>query len=138
MTNGAIRYTVTLTFAPGLLTRQAGGIRFGLDQAMLRRDGKPVLPGTLVKGNLRHAWESLAHNGVEEIGQDEIEALLGQGRTRSRHCSDNLPPAPRRKGTGAAHCCSTTAGRPREPPPAPSATASVSTGRAGRWPPGPC
>ncbi len=78
MTNRTIRYCVTLTFAPGLLTRQQGAIPFGLDQAMLRRDEKPVLPGTLIKGNLRHAWESLMEKGIGDIGKNEIEALLGQ------------------------------------------------------------
>ncbi len=83
VSNETIQYIVTLTFSGGLLTRQAGGIRFGLDQAMLRhwKDGRPAIPGTVIKGNLRHAWEGLMENGIDEISDDCIHSLLGQSPT---------------------------------------------------------
>lgn len=43
-----------------ILTNTSGAIKFGLD-ATMRRDrlNRPAFPGSLIKGNLRHAWEDL-------------------------------------------------------------------------------
>lgn len=53
-------FTIELTLVAPILTRASGSVRFGMDSAMLRDDQeRPALPGSLVKGNLRHAWEAL-------------------------------------------------------------------------------
>ncbi len=77
MVSKRISFKVRLYFSGGLLSRAAGGIRFGLDQAMLRAHGNhsPALPGSLIKGNLRHAWQALAKAGHQEIDQHLIQLL---------------------------------------------------------------
>jgi len=55
------RFKVDVTLVAPVLTMASGAIGMGLDAATLRDPmGRPALPGTLVKGNLRHAWEELA------------------------------------------------------------------------------
>lgn len=52
------RIQITLT-APWLVHGNDPG-KFGLDATLLRNhEGKPVLPGTLLQGRLRHAWEEM-------------------------------------------------------------------------------
>ncbi len=51
------RYTVTLTLRAPVLSQAAGGRSIGIDAAALRHDDRPALPGSLIRGNLRHAWE---------------------------------------------------------------------------------
>ncbi len=47
-------YRLDLRFDGPVLSHAAGSLAFGLDAAMLRHRGKPVLNGSLVRGNLRH------------------------------------------------------------------------------------
>ena len=77
MASERICFRVRLYFSGGLLSRAAGGIRFGLDQAMLRAHGNhsPALPGSLIKGNLRHAWQALDRAGHQEIGKYLLQLL---------------------------------------------------------------
>ncbi len=62
MSTQRIIFTIELALRAPILTQAAGAIAFGLDTAM-RRDaqGRPCLPGTLIKGNLRHAWDALSN-----------------------------------------------------------------------------
>ena len=78
MTSNRTCFKVKLCFSGGMLSRAAGGIRFGLDQAMLRESwsNAPALPGSLIKGNLRHAWRALAQAGHDKIGR-HLNQLLG-------------------------------------------------------------
>jgi|GEM_PF-2996026 len=59
-----IQHHITLHFTlqGPILTQGFGAHSHGLDSAVLRdHKGKPVLPGTLIKGNLRHAILELQH-----------------------------------------------------------------------------
>jgi hypothetical protein len=51
------RYAVTLTLQAPVLSQAAGGRTLGIDAAALSDEGQPALPGSLIRGNLRHAWE---------------------------------------------------------------------------------
>jgi len=53
-------YELVLSFQAPLLTQQSGTLGVGIDSMMQRYQGKPVLNGSLVKGNLRHALSQLA------------------------------------------------------------------------------
>jgi hypothetical protein len=69
-------YVLDLQFAGPLLSRAAGTLVLGVDAAMQRRRGVPVLGGSLVRGNLRHALEEF--DGLLEGGLgDCIDRWLG-------------------------------------------------------------
>lgn len=54
------RFTVTLTLAAPVMSQASGARTFGIDAAQIRDEqNRPALPGTLIRGNLRHAWERL-------------------------------------------------------------------------------
>ncbi len=53
-------YELVLNFQAPLLSQQVGTLSAGIDSMMQRYQGKPVLNGSLVKGNLRHALYQLA------------------------------------------------------------------------------
>lgn len=56
------RFTVDITFIAPIISQSSGALRLGLDAAMLRdRTGTPAIPGTLIQGNLSHAWNDLSH-----------------------------------------------------------------------------
>jgi hypothetical protein len=86
------RFTVRITLIAPILTQASGSLGFGLDSAM-RRDpsDRPALPGTLVRGNLRHAWQQL-NQVLEASGANliDIAGLLGQESSE-----DNQPDATR-------------------------------------------
>ncbi|MBA1330075.1 hypothetical protein QQ73_02425, partial [Candidatus Endoriftia persephone str. Guaymas] len=80
---------ITLTFTGPFLTKSSAPGDWGLDET-LARDGadRHLLPGTLVVGKLRQAWEELADLAVEQqkVGKEwpgavpepsEIARLLG-------------------------------------------------------------
>ncbi len=54
------RFTVTLVLQAPIISQAAGGRALGLDAAALRAEEQPALPGSLIRGNLRHAWEKFA------------------------------------------------------------------------------
>jgi len=60
------RYTLSLTLQAPLLTQSVGALGFGFDLSTLRDDKTPVLPGSLVRGNLRETLERFA----EILGQN--------------------------------------------------------------------
>lgn len=67
-------YTITLALRAPVLTAAQGGHAFGIDSAMLRDwNGLPALPGSLVRGNLRHAWTDLNGYGADI----DVAAWLG-------------------------------------------------------------
>lgn len=70
----ARHYRLRLVFAGPLLSRAVGTLGFGVDAAMQRYRGRPVIAGSLVRGNLRHALEHFAEVlGGHEEGADLIE-----------------------------------------------------------------
>jgi hypothetical protein len=67
-----IAWKITLTLEGPILTKSTAPGAFGLDAIMARNAAdQPCLPGTLLKGRLRQAWEELG------IYQDEEKHPLG-------------------------------------------------------------
>lgn len=72
------RFQVTLVFDSAVLSHVAGAIPFGLDAAMLQEEGKPALPGSLIRGNLRHAWNQVVEKGFSSrLSKEMVTVLLG-------------------------------------------------------------
>lgn len=65
---------VKLTLRGPILSQSTGPGSWGVDAAMARRNGVPVLPFSLVRGKLSEAWEELNKLGGSQI---DIEDLLG-------------------------------------------------------------
>jgi hypothetical protein len=105
-------FTVRIRFTAPVVSQAAGAIGHGIDTAPLcGRDDIPVLPGTLLAGNLREIWEYFANlpDGSEKIiRQDLIDDWLGAksrvGRTprRGRLIFDEFWRA-EEKGIGVLH-----------------------------------
>ena len=78
-------FTVRIRFAAPVVSQSAGAIGHGIDTAPLRsRDDIPVLPGTLLVGNIREIWEYfVAETKGNVIQQGLIEDWLGQAATDS-------------------------------------------------------
>lgn len=53
-------YVLELTFSAPLLSQAPGVLALGVDVAMQRYRGQPVLNGSLIRGNIRHALEEFA------------------------------------------------------------------------------
>ncbi len=72
-----LRYKVTLRIKAPILTQASGSIGFGLDTATLRDNKeRPVLTGSLIRGNIRHAWQDLQDiTGMPY--QSDIDKWLG-------------------------------------------------------------
>ncbi|MBK6744818.1 MAG: hypothetical protein IPG66_18435 [Hydrogenophilales bacterium] len=71
-------FTLSLTLTAPFLTQSSGAAAFGLDAAVARDHlGRPILPNTLVVGNLSHAWQSMHALGVAEA--EDCLTWLGTG-----------------------------------------------------------
>lgn len=91
------RYTLTLTMQAPVLSQAAGSLGFGYDLAMLRdQDKAPVLPGSLVRGNLREALSrfvaALETNGAAPKAK-EIDLDDWFGPRNGDDSAGNLTPA---------------------------------------------
>lgn len=53
-------YQLSLSFAGPLLSQASGALVFGVDSGMQRYRKRPVLNGSLVRGNIRHALEEFS------------------------------------------------------------------------------
>ena len=74
------RFTVGITFIAPIISQSSGALRLGLDAAMLRdRNGTPAIPGTLIQGNLRHAWKFLFDDDVLGLGKESENGLPQRG-----------------------------------------------------------
>ncbi|MGH9580753.1 MAG: RAMP superfamily CRISPR-associated protein, partial [Terriglobales bacterium] len=74
------RFTVTLVLRAPIISQAAGGRTLGVDAAALRAEDHPALPGSLIRGNLRHAWEKFAVSAQDGNGvpcMKEIRNWLG-------------------------------------------------------------
>lgn len=73
------RYQVELKLQAPVLSKAVGTRVLGLDAAALRdRDEKIALPGTLVRGHLREAWELFATHAGATFTTDSIDHWLGR------------------------------------------------------------
>ncbi len=82
-------YTLTLTLQTPVLTQSLGAMGFGYDMVMLKDGEVPVLPGSLMRGNLREILERFAdildhneqaktdHRANKKITQTEINRWFG-------------------------------------------------------------
>lgn len=74
------RFTVTLVLRAPIISQAAGGRTLGLDAAVSRAGNVPALPGSLIRGNLRHAWEKFAESakpGNDVLCKNKIRNWLG-------------------------------------------------------------
>ena len=75
------RIDVILTLRSPVLSATTEAAMLGIDSSawMQERDGAryPLLPGTLIRGNLRHSWKALHRISSDWITRDEIKRWLG-------------------------------------------------------------
>lgn len=74
------RLRVDIGVRPPVLSQGLGARRLGLDAAALRdrAEDRPAFPGTLIKGNLREAWEDFAQLNVRNgLTNEQINKWLG-------------------------------------------------------------
>lgn len=76
------RIQIQLCLQAPILTQGLGALGFGLDSAMLQYRQQPVLNGSLIRGNIAHAWryfaETLAQTDNPTLTSDDIDLWLGQ------------------------------------------------------------
>lgn len=66
---GERRVQVTLILRGPVLTRSTAAGAYGVDAPVARDgEGRPILPGTLVKGRLRESWEELSRVPGDPLG----------------------------------------------------------------------
>lgn len=69
------RFTIKIRFAAPIVSQAAGAIGHGIDTApLLNQDDFPLLPGTLLAGNLREIWENIADHGQKTAVKELILA----------------------------------------------------------------
>lgn len=73
-------YMLELTFTGPMLSQASGVLAFGVDSAMQRYQGKPVLSGSLIRGNIRHAMKAFSQDIFE--AESTIGAELNTNITR--------------------------------------------------------
>lgn len=72
------QFDVTLTLKAPILSQAPASVTLGLDTAMHRdENGYPALPGSLIRGNLRESWETLAAIDGSGIDEEFIKKWLG-------------------------------------------------------------
>lgn len=72
------QFTVTLCLQAPVITQSAGARAHGLDSAFWKYQDTEALPGTLVRGNLRHALSYFAANGAEKSLNNKISRWFGE------------------------------------------------------------
>ena len=73
-----VQFKVTLTLQAPILTHTSGAVGFGLDAAMQKdSQGRPIFTGSLIRGNLRHAWDDLREITAQPT-EDKIAFWLGK------------------------------------------------------------
>lgn len=59
-------YQLTLTFTGPLISQATGTIPLGLDAAMQMHNHHPVINGSLIRGNIRHALTEFAELAADK------------------------------------------------------------------------
>lgn len=72
---------------------------FGLDHTVLRKEGKPAVPGSHVKGLLRQVLEDMAAEADSPITPDQVAGWFGQ-EASNEESTDATPTADRRDAGG--------------------------------------
>ena len=79
---------ISLAIDAPFISQKSGAIKFGLDSALWRYQGKPAISGALIKGNFRHALhyfsESLTDAGLDGISEKQINHWFG-GESEDAH-----------------------------------------------------
>ncbi len=76
------QFKVTINCVAPIISQSVGASAHGLDAApLVDRDNIPVLPGTLIAGNLRHCWNYFASRSTTAIQAEQIDDWLGQKAT---------------------------------------------------------
>ncbi len=70
-------YRLELRFAGPLMSQASGTLAFGIDTAMQRYGDEPVLNGSLVRGNLRHALSEFAQMLDDEQLAENVDRWFG-------------------------------------------------------------
>lgn len=88
-------FEVKISLVAPILSQLTGGRTFGLDSAIRRNDDQyPVLPGSLVRGNIRHSWDYFAQTfGAKLDDLPASEKWLGDESDRGKEIdqSNNEP-----------------------------------------------
>ena len=66
-----------------ILSQATGKPKFGLDATQARIHGKPILPGSHVKGQLRHIFEQASATSVPDIDETWIARWFGKPSARA-------------------------------------------------------
>lgn len=86
-------YEVRLILLAPVLSQASGGRAYGVDTASLRDvGGDPALPGSLIRGNLRHAWKALRDRYPRAAGipsAKEVKTWLGDESETGSHNKPN-------------------------------------------------
>lgn len=74
------KINISLTLRAPILSQAVGAMEFGLDSVTLKHNGKPVLAGSLVKGNIRHALQYFSSVLDDEhlLSQTDIDRWFGK------------------------------------------------------------
>ena len=73
----AYQFKVTLKIQSPFLTQTSDATRLGTDLSFLRNaEQRPLIPGSLIRGNLRHAWQALS-NWDDTFDAETIRNWLG-------------------------------------------------------------
>ncbi|WP_020558178.1 type III-B CRISPR module-associated Cmr3 family protein [Thiofilum flexile] len=82
-------YHLKLTFKGPLLSQASGTLALGIDSAMLRdQDGKPILGGSLIRGNIRETLTLFALR-LQEVDPNRSEKIYKQIRRWFGQASSN-------------------------------------------------
>jgi CRISPR/Cas system CSM-associated protein Csm3 (group 7 of RAMP superfamily) len=68
-------YEISVTLRTPFLVQGSSPGQFGLDAVQMRNEHRQrILPGTLVKGRIRHAWRELREMGAADVPSMQLEA----------------------------------------------------------------
>lgn len=89
------RFQIEIKLLSPVISQAQQGTQLGVDTEawQIKKQGKvyAALPGSLIRGNLRHSWLKLAELSNDWITQTEIEEYLGQAAKKANASDKNEP-----------------------------------------------
>lgn len=83
-------YRVTLKLQAPIVSKGIGGRRMGLDAVWLRNgEQRPALPGNLVRGHLREAWNLFSAPSINALSRTDLIRWLGRDHQDSEPEDDD-------------------------------------------------